>query len=241
MTGASSGMGAATAELLAAQGVKVALLARRAHELDALAEKITTAGGTALSVPLDLTDVAAVHAAAAQVRTRLGRPSIVFNNAGIMLPSSVEGLHDQRWRRQIDLNVTAAVTTAAAFVTDLVAAAAEGGPADLITTSSVAAKRIVPSFAVYSATKAFLTHFTHQLRAELGPRNVRVSVIEPGIVSTELWSTGADRTTQEWYAKASEHIEPLRPADIAEIVVYTVGLPKHVNLQQIAVMPTRQA
>ncbi|MET8944931.1 SDR family oxidoreductase [Streptomyces sp. NPDC004542] len=240
VTGASGGLGAHTAEVLASRGAKVALLARSTDKLEDLAKRITADGGTALAVTCDVTDPEAVARAAAQVRAELGRPDLVFNNAGIMLPAPVTEHRTDQWQQQVDLNVTAALTTLDVFVDDLVAAAAAGGPADLINTSSIAAQYLFPTFAVYGATKAFVSHLTRHLRTELGPKDVRVSALEPGIVGTDLWDKVTDQGAKDWYAGAQGDIEFLRPQDIAEIVAFTAALPRHVNLQQVTVMPTRQ-
>ncbi|MBU2662792.1 SDR family oxidoreductase [Actinoplanes bogorensis] len=241
ITGASSGIGAATARLLAARGAKVALLARRKDRLDELVAQITTAGGTALGLPVDVTDADALGSAVAQVSTAFGPVDLVVNNAGIMLPAPVEELRADQWQHQIDLNITAAMHTIGAVVPQLVAVAGEGRPADLINTSSIAAQNIFPNFAVYSATKAYITHLSRHLRAELGPKDVRVSAVEPGIVGTELQGHVTDPGALAWLAGARETVDWLTPEDVAEVIAFTAGLPRHVNLQQVTVMPTRQA
>jgi NADP-dependent 3-hydroxy acid dehydrogenase YdfG len=240
VTRASGGMGAATAELLAERGAKVALLARCAIRLQPLVERITANGGTALPITVDLGDAASVAAAAAEVRDRLGRVSIVSNNAGVMLPASMEEQRTEEWRRQIDVNIGATLATIDAFIDDLVSSAAEGGPADLVNTSSIAAKYLFPTFAVYSATQAFISHLTQHLRTELGPKNVRISVVEPGLVATEPDTQVEDEGGRRWLT-GKDRIEWLRPADIAEIIAFTVALPRRVNLQQVTVMPTWQS
>jgi NADP-dependent 3-hydroxy acid dehydrogenase YdfG len=220
--------------------VKVALLARRKDRLEALAAEIALAGGTALAIAVDVTDATALKVAAGQVEQQLGRADIVFNNAGIMLPAAIDEHRSDQWQHQIDLNISAAMHTIDAFHDQLVASAAAGRPADLINTSSVAAQNIFPNFAVYSATKAFITHLSRHLRTELGPKNVRVSAIEPGIVTTELQSHVTDAGVNEWLAGVARSITLLTPEDIAEIVSFLVALPAHVNLQQVTVMPTQE-
>ncbi|WP_433075378.1 SDR family oxidoreductase [Dactylosporangium sp. CA-052675] len=135
VTGASSGIGAATATVLAGRGARVALLARRQDRLDELAGEITQAGGTALGVPVDVTDADALAAAADRAAAVLGPADLVVNNAGVMLPAPVEQLRTDQWQRQIDLNVTAAMHTIGAVVPQLVSAAAEGRRADLVNTA----------------------------------------------------------------------------------------------------------
>ncbi|MQB07294.1 SDR family NAD(P)-dependent oxidoreductase [Agrobacterium tumefaciens] len=240
ITGASSGIGEATARLLAERGAKVAVLARRADRLDALVGDIAKAGGTALAVPVDVTNQASVDAAAARVISDLGRPDLVFNNAGVMLPGPIEEKKLDETQHQIDLNISGLMRVIYAFVPSLVEAAAAGGKADLINTSSIAGQYIYPNFAVYSATKAYVSHLSRHLRVELGTKDVRVNILEPGIVATELQGHVTDKGALDWLAGAKETIEFLQPQDIAEIVAFTASLPRHVNLQQVTVLPTRQ-
>ena len=240
ITGASSGIGEATARQLASRGASVALIARRADKLEQIDADITAAGGTALVIVADVTDAAAITAAAATVKEKLGTTSILFNNAGIMLPAPMQEHRADQWTTQIDLNVTALVTTIGAFVDQLVEAAADGSPSDLINTSSIAGQNLFPNFAVYSGTKAFVTHMSTTLRVELGAKGVRVQSIAPGLVKTELASHVTDTGTADWIEGADASITLLDPEDIAEIVTFTVSLPAHVNLQHIAVLPTGQ-
>ncbi len=240
VTGASSGIGEATAELLAARGAKVGLIARRQDRLEALASRIARAGGIALAAPVDTTDQASVDASAALFAEKLGVVDLVFNNAGVMLPGPIEERKLADWQRMIDLNITGLMRVIYAFVPSLLKAAAAGNRSDLINTSSIAGQYLYPTFAVYAATKAYVSHLSRHLRLELGPKNVRVSMLEPGIVATELQSHVTDQGALDWLAGAKETIDWLQPADIAEVVAFTAALPAHANLQQITVMPTRQ-
>jgi NADP-dependent 3-hydroxy acid dehydrogenase YdfG len=122
-----------------------------------------------------------------------------------------------------------------------VASAAERGVADLINTSSIAAQNIFPGFAVYCGTKAYVTHLSRQLRAELGAKNVRVAALEPGIVGTELQSHVTDAGALDWLEGARKSMEFLTPSDIAQTVGFLASLPPRVNLQQVTIMPTGQA
>jgi NADP-dependent 3-hydroxy acid dehydrogenase YdfG len=240
VTGASSGIGAASAERLAELGARVAVLARRAERLDDLVARIGKNGGQALALSADVTDGTAVRAAADRVAAELGGADLLFNNAGVMLPAPIEELAADQWQHQIDLNITGLMNVIGAFVPQLVEAAAERGVADLINTSSIAAQNIFPNFAVYSATKAYVTHLSRHLRAELGPKNVRVSAIEPGIVGTELQSHVTDEGALAWLAGSKEEMEWLTPEDVAQTVGFVAGLPPRVNLQQVTIMPTGQ-
>lgn len=238
ITGASSGIGEATAKTLAARGAKVALLARRADRLDALVAAVRAAGGEAEAWAIDVTDRAAVERTAAAIAARFGRVDLVVNNAGVMLPNPIEQTRSDQWQQQIDLNVTGLMNVIGAFTAPLLEAGAAGGAADLVNISSIGARNIFPAFAVYCATKAYVSHLSVHLRAELGAKGVRVSAIEPGLVSTELKDHVDYQGARDWLAGATTW---LAPADVAETIAFTVGLPRHVNLQTVTIMPTGQA
>ena len=240
ITGASSGLGEAAASELAALGATVVALARRADRLTDLVARIEKDGGTAVAITADVTDPAALRAAADRVQADFGGADLVFNNAGVMLPAPIEQLAVGQWQHQIDLNITGVMNVIAAFTPQLIAAAAAKGVADLINTSSIAAQNIFPGFAVYCGTKAYVTHMSKQLRAELGPKNVRVSAIEPGIVGTELQSHVTDPGAQQWLEGAAQQMEFLAPEDVARTIGFLAALPPRVNLQQVTIMPTGQ-
>jgi len=240
ITGASSGMGRATALQLAACGARVALLARRAPALEDLAAKIRSEGGFALPLAADVTSAESMQAAAAAVAREFGGADLVFNNAGLMLPGAIEAQPFSEWQQQIDLNITGAMRVIHAFLPQLEAAAAQGKVVDLVNTSSIAGQNIYSYFAVYAATKAYVSHLTRQLRMELGPRNIRVSAIEPGITDTELQGHFTFQGATDWIANARQSIDFLQPDDIARVVAFLAEQPKHVNLQQVVVMPTRE-
>jgi NADP-dependent 3-hydroxy acid dehydrogenase YdfG len=240
ITGASSGIGEATARTLAAKGAKVALLARRGDRLASIAEEITADGGTAVAYPVDVTDAHAVKGVAQTIQDELGTVSILFNNAGIMLPAPIEELHEDQWSHQVDLNISALNTVIGAFLSQLVDSARSAGVADLVNTASIAGKNLFPTFAVYSASKAYVIHLSNHLRTELGPQDIRVSAIEPGIVGTELQSHVTDQGATDWLEGSKDTLEWLTAQDVADVVAFTVSLPRRVNLQEIAIMPTRQ-
>ncbi|GAA3507534.1 NADP-dependent 3-hydroxy acid dehydrogenase YdfG [Streptosporangium album] len=241
ISGASSGMGAATASRLAELGAKVAVLARRKDKLEALVERIHAAGGTAMAVPVDVTGRDAVHAAAQQIAERFGQADLVFNNAGVQLVSPITDLRQDDWQRQIDLNITGVMNVIGAFVPHLTAAAEAGKSADLITTSSIAATRILEKFSVYSGTKAYISHLTRLLRVELGRKNIRVATIEPGMVDTELPDHVTDPDASKLMADLIDQIDVLQSADVAETVAFMAAVPRHVNLTEITILPTAQA
>ena len=158
VTGASSGIGEASAEKLASLGARVVVLARRAERLAELVGRIEENGGAVSAIAVDVTDAAAVQAAAERVEAEFGGADLLLNNAGVMLPAPIEELATGQWKQQIDLNITGLMNAIGAFTPQLVKAAAERGVADLINTSSIAAQNIFPNFAVYSGTKAYVSH-----------------------------------------------------------------------------------
>ena len=240
ITGASSGIGEATAKALAARGASVALLARRRDRLEALNSEIQKAGGQSAVWQIDVTDRKAVERAAAEVVGKFGRVDIVVNNAGVMLPNPIEDKRVEQWQRQIDLNVSGVMNVIGAFTDALIKTGAGAGPADLVNISSVAARNIFPAFAVYSGTKAFVSHLSIHLRAELGSKGVRVTSVEPGIVGTELKDHVDFQGALDWIEGAKSQMEWLKPEDVAEAIAFTVSQPKRVNLQTITIMPTGQ-
>jgi NADP-dependent 3-hydroxy acid dehydrogenase YdfG len=241
VTGASSGIGEASAEKLAALGAHVVVLARRAERLTDLVARIEKNGGSATAIAVDVTDKAALQGAADRIEAELGGADLLLNNAGIMLPAPIEELATDQWQQQIDLNITGLMNAIGAFTPQLVKAGEERGVADLINTSSIAAQNIFPTFAVYSGTKAYVTHLSRHLRTELGPKNVRVSAIEPGIVGTELQSHVTDQGALDWLEGSKETMEWLTSEDVAETIGFLAALPPRVNLQQVTIMPTAQA
>ncbi|MFE3199937.1 SDR family oxidoreductase [Embleya sp. NPDC059237] len=243
VTGAASGIGAETARQLAANGARVALLARREDRLKDLAAEIEAGGGTALAVVVDVTDQDSVDAGAARIRAELGRVDLVVNAAGVMLPNPLDDGRIDEWTRMIDTNVTGALRIIRAFTADLVAAAAEDGTADLVDVSSIGAHVTFPNYAVYGATKAALTHLSASLRSELGPRDVRVTNIEPGLTDTELGSHIDNAALGEagQLGAMFDTIGALSPADVADLIVYTTTRPRHINLRQLIILPTHQA
>ncbi|WP_326661477.1 SDR family oxidoreductase [Streptomyces sp. NBC_00385] len=241
ITGAASGMGNATARLLAAQGVRVALLARREDRLTELAGKITADGGQALVVVTDVTDQASVDAAAERVRTEFGPVDLVVNAAGVMLPNPVEAGRADEWQRMLDTNVTGVLRIIRAFTADLVAAAAGGRTADLVNISSIGAHVTFPNYAVYGATKAALTYLSASLRTELGPRDVRVTNIEPGLTDSELAGHVDNAELSGQLDGMFDALGGLSGDEIADLIAYTTSRARHINLRQVVVLPTRQA
>ncbi|MFH9064662.1 SDR family oxidoreductase [Streptomyces coeruleorubidus] len=239
VTGAASGIGEAVAVLLAAQGARVALLARREERLAALAGKIRADGGQALAVVADVTDEASVAGAADRIHAEYGPVDLVVNSAGVMLPHPVDARRADEWQRMLDTNVAGVLRVTGAFTGDLVGAAADG-PADIVNISSIAAHASFPNYAVYGATKAAVTHLSQALRSEFGPRDVRVTNIEPGIVESELRTHIEDAELARQVAGIVDEVGALSAEEIADLVAYVTSRPRRVNLRQIVALPTRQ-
>ena len=233
ITGASSGIGAATARALAENGAKVALLARRRERLDALAEEL---GDGALALTADVGRDGGLAEAAEAVAAQLGRADLVVANAGIMQPAAV----DADWRPQLDVNVSGVLATVQAFLPALLAAAEDGGAADIVTTSSIAARQRFPGYAVYGATKAAVTALAEGIRVDLGQRGIRVTNIEPGLVTTELQGNVADpeqhAALEQWLADTP----PIDARHVGELIAFLASRPKEVNVSQLTIQPTYQ-
>ncbi|WP_369247285.1 SDR family NAD(P)-dependent oxidoreductase [Streptomyces sp. R41] len=242
VTGASSGIGHATALELAREGAAVALVGRREDRLTDLAAEITGAGGKTLVVPADITTAQAAAEAVERTVEGLGRLDTLVNNAGLMLlgPAPSADLND--WRRMIDINLMGLMYTAHAAVPHLVKAAAEEPRqvADIVNIGSLAGRNAYAMSAVYSATKFGVGAFSEALRQELARQHVRVSVIEPGSVDTELRTHNPD-VIQQHIVAALGDIERLQSQDIADTVGYIVTRPRHVAVAELLVRPTEQA
>jgi NADP-dependent 3-hydroxy acid dehydrogenase YdfG len=196
VTGASSGIGAATGRRLAQDGASVALVARRRDRLEALAADIENAGGTALAVEAGITDRAQAEAAVQQAAERFGRLDTLVNNAGLMLLGPIAGADPQEWDRMIAINVKGLLYTTRAALPHLLQAA-QGDPrrvADIVNISSIAGRVAWSSYGVYSFTKFGVNGFTESLRQEVTQRHVRVGVVEPGGVATEWARTISPRS-----------------------------------------------
>ncbi|MEU4315916.1 SDR family oxidoreductase [Nocardia sp. NPDC024068] len=237
ITGASSGIGAATARRLAADGAKVALLGRRKERIEELAAEI---GAGAVAVVADVTDRDSVRDAAATVRAALGPVDLVVANAGVMLGAAFETAEVGEWEQMVGTNITGLLHTARAFIDDLLAAADDGGKADLVLVGSVGGHGIFPEYAVYSATKAAVAHLTRNLRAEFGPRGVRVKNIEPGFVGTELGAGMSDTKQLAQLAEWRTGFTILEPGDIADAVAFATSVPARLNVAELILVPTPQ-
>jgi NADP-dependent 3-hydroxy acid dehydrogenase YdfG len=240
VTGASGGIGAAIARLLAAQGAKVALLARREDRLNEVAQQIKAAGGEALPLVTDVTDPESLSAAAERVRQTFGPADLLVNSAGMLVVEMAEGGDLGRWEKLIDLNVNGVIRTIDAFLPDLLLAGAAGKSSDLITVSSISADVVNPLMAAYGASKAATSHLSANLRAELGPKGVRVTAVEPAVVETDLLKQAGNPMYDQYMTQLFSSIKVLQAEDIADIVAFAAAQPQHVNLSRITVYSTRQ-
>ncbi|KPI04531.1 3-oxoacyl-(acyl-carrier-protein) reductase [Actinobacteria bacterium OK006] len=243
VTGASSGIGAATARRLAEDGASVALVARRKDRLDGVAAKIEKAGGTALVVEADITDRTQAEAAVQQAVEHFGRLDTLVNNAGLMLLGPVVGADVDEWERMLAVNVQGLLHTTHAALPHLLKAA-ETGPrkvADIVNISSIAGRVAWNGYGVYNLTKFGVNGFTESLRQEVTQRHVRVGVLEPGGVDTELGSHNNPEIQGAMIAPFYETTEVLTPDDIADGVAYMVTRPRHASIGELWIMPTDQA
>jgi NADP-dependent 3-hydroxy acid dehydrogenase YdfG len=239
VTGASSGIGAATATALAAQGAAVALAARRRDRLDSLAAAIRDQGGTALVLEADVTDEQQATGAVERTVAELGRLDTLINNAGVMLLGPVVGAPLSEWQRMVELNVLGLLYCAHAALPHLISAA-EGGPrqvADIVNISSVAGRAARTGNGVYALTKFGVGAFSESLRQEITKRYVRVSLVEPGATATELASHNRPEVLE---AIRSQFGQRMEAEDIADAITYIVTRPRHVAINEMLIRPTEQ-
>ncbi len=240
VTGASSGIGAATALALADEGAAVALVARRLDKLEALAENIR-GGGPALVIEADVTDPDQARGAVERAVQELGRLDTLVNNAGVMLLGPILGAPIEEWQRMVNLNVLGLLYCTHAALPHLLAAAEEGprSVADVVNVSSTAGRNARLNSGVYNATKFGVGAFSESLRQEVTTRHVRVTIIEPGATATELAFQNRPEILEEM-AKTFGGIEVMQAEDIANSIRYAVTQPRHVSVNEILIRPTEQ-
>ncbi|MEU4738914.1 SDR family NAD(P)-dependent oxidoreductase [Actinosynnema sp. NPDC023658] len=235
VTGASSGIGEATAVALAREGFAVVIAARRVERLKALEERLVGNGARVLSVELDVTDEAACRAAVARTVESFGRLDVLVNNAGVMLLGPVEGADTTDWTRMVSTNLLGVLFLTHAALPHLLAA--KGA---VVQVSSTAGRVVRAGTAVYNATKFGLNAFSESLRQEVTQRGVRVVVVEPGIVETELRDHITHQASKDGITELAGSMRQLQPRDVANAVVYAVTQPAHVAVNEILVRPTDQ-
>jgi NADP-dependent 3-hydroxy acid dehydrogenase YdfG len=236
VTGASSGIGEATALTCARAGAAVALAARRADRIQALAERIAGEGGRAIAVPADVGDEDQAHAFVDRAHSELGRLDVLVNNAGVMLLGAIENAPTEEWRQMIHVNVLGVLYCTHAALPLM----RQQGSGHIINISSVAGRVARAGSAVYNLTKWGVGAFSEALRQEAVEMGVRVTLVEPGAVATEL--AGHNRPeVLEQIAKRFGGFTLLSAEDIAGAILYAIGQPQHVSVNELLIRPTGQA
>jgi NADP-dependent 3-hydroxy acid dehydrogenase YdfG len=236
VTGASSGIGEATVRALVAEGAAVVAGARRKERLEELVEEVTQVGGKMVGVECDITDEKQAQDLVRRVVEEFGRIDVLVNNAGIMLLSKIErGLSDE-WRRMFDVNVMGLLYATHAAIRYM----KEQGSGHIVNISSVAGRRVRPTTGVYSGTKFAVNAISEALRQELLEDSIRVTVIEPGVVETELQSHMTDEEARESLDAMRERLDALQAEDIANAIAYAVTQPERVSVNEILIRPTQQ-
>ncbi|MGH6815779.1 MAG: SDR family oxidoreductase [Hyphomicrobiaceae bacterium] len=235
ITGASSGLGEATARLLSAQGASVVLGARRANRIQSLADELTRSGGKALAVTTDVTDCDQVKRLVDSAVQASGRIDVMINNAGLMPQAPLERLKIDDWNRMIDVNIKGVLYGIAAALPHM----KQQKSGHFINVSSVAGHKVGPGFAVYAATKHAVRALSEGLRQEVKPYNIRTTVISPGAVATELPNSVTDPDAAERLHKF--YAEVAIPAEsFARAVAFAMSQPEDVDVNEILLRPTRQ-
>jgi NADP-dependent 3-hydroxy acid dehydrogenase YdfG len=235
VTGASSGIGQATALACARAGAAVALAARRADRIDELAGQIADDGGRAISVPTDVGDEGQARRFVERAHAELGRLDVLVNNAGVMLLGPIEDAPTDEWREMVHANIFGVLYCTHAALPLMHAQ----GSGHIVNVSSVAGRFARAGSGVYNLTKFGVGAFSEALRQEVAPSGLRVTLIEPGAVSTEL--AGHNRPeVLEQISKAFTGVERLSAEDIADAILYTISRPQNVSVNEVLIRPTGQ-
>jgi clavulanate-9-aldehyde reducatase len=237
ITGASSGIGEATALACVKAGAKVALGARRRDRIDELAQRIRSDGGEAVAIETDVTDEASARAFVEGAREQLGGLHGLVNNAGVMLLGPVEGADTDQWRTMVQVNCLGLLYCTHAALPIM----REEGAGHIVNVSSVAGRVASLGSAVYNLTKWGVVGFSEGLRQEALHANVRITIIEPGFVETELQGHNeGSPIVMEAMGKMREQIDPLQAPDIADAIVFALTRPQHVAINEVLIRPTKQ-
>jgi NADP-dependent 3-hydroxy acid dehydrogenase YdfG len=238
ITGASSGIGEATALACAKAGAKVALAARRADRIEELAGRIRADGGEAVAIETDVADEAGARAFVEGAREQLGGLHGLINNAGVMLLGPVEGADTEQWRRMIDVNCLGLLYCTHAALPLM----REQGAGHIVNVSSVAGRVAALGSAVYNMTKWGVVGFSEGLRQEALHANIRVTIIEPGYVETELQGHNeGNPIVMEAMEKTRQQLDPLQADDIADAILHALTRPQHVSINEVLIRPTKQS
>ncbi|MBA2553313.1 MAG: SDR family NAD(P)-dependent oxidoreductase [Geodermatophilaceae bacterium] len=235
VTGASSGIGEATAIALAAEGAAVAIAARRTDRLEALRAKLDEQGTSVVVLELDVTDEQACRSAVQSTVDELGGLDLLVNNAGVMLLGAIEGADTTDWTRMIETNVLGLMFMTHASLPHLLERSGH-----VIQVSSTAGRVAAKGAGVYNASKFAVNAFSESLRQEVTQRGVRVTLIEPGVVETELRDHITDQAAKESISARAADMRQLQSGDIAAAIVYAATQPDHVAVNEILVRPTDQ-
>jgi NADP-dependent 3-hydroxy acid dehydrogenase YdfG len=237
VTGASSGIGEATSKALAREGYAVALAARRADRIDQLAEEVSSSGGKALAIPTDVSDPDSAAALISRAKDELGSVDVLVNNAGVMLLGPLLGADLEHWQRMVNVNLLGLI-----YCThNALPIMQEQGHGHVVNVSSVAGRIARLGSGVYNATKWGVGAFSESLRQEALNYGVRVTIVEPGYVDTELQGHNEHPMVVERMEKDKEQIgKVLEADDIANAIVYAVQQPEHVSINEVLIRPTKQ-
>lgn len=236
VTGASSGIGHATAIALSGAGARVAVGARRTDKLESLRQEIEKAGGEVIIQKLDVTKKAECDAFVEAAVSRWGSVDILVNNAGLMPLSFFKRLKVSEWDQMIDVNIRGVIYCTAAAIPHML----DKKSGHIVNMSSVAGRVVFPAGAVYCATKYAVTAFSEGLRQEFSQRsNIRVTCIEPGVVDTELNNTITDESLAK-FVESTKQMAALKAEDIAKTILFAVESPPHMNVNEIMIRPTVQ-
>lgn len=237
VTGASSGIGAATAKRLAAEGVIVGLAARRKDRIEALAAEIEAAGGRALALQADVTDLGSCETAARALINQFGRLDVLVNNAGLMPLSDVDSLKTDEWKRMVDVNVSGVLNATASVLPQMIAQHS----GHIFNMSSIAGRKVFTGLTVYCATKAAVAAFSDGLRMEVGPKhNIRVTCIQPGAVKSELYDHISDANYRRQMDDLASKMTFLEGEDIADTILFALRSPARMDVAELFVLPTEQ-
>jgi len=236
VTGASSGIGHATALALSRAGARIAAGARRTDRLESLKQEIEKAGGEVMIQKLDVTKKAECDSFVASAINKWGSADILVNNAGLMPLSFFKNLKVSEWDQMIDVNIKGVLYCTAATIPHMLAKKS----GHIVNISSVAGRVVFPAGVVYCATKHAITAFSEGLRQEFSPRSgIRVTCIEPGVVATELTNTITDAALTK-FVESTKQMEALQSEDIANAILFAVESPAHMNVNEILIRPTTQ-
>lgn len=237
ITGASSGIGAATARKLAAEGVIVGLAARRTDRLETLVAEITAAGGNAVALETDVTDPASCKATADALIAQFGQIDVWVNNAGLMPISDIDSLKVDEWQRMVDVNISGVLNATVAVLPQMIAQHS----GHIFNMSSIAGRKVFTGLTVYCATKAAVAAFSDGLRREIGPKhNIRVTCIQPGAVKSELYDQISDANYRKQMDDLAASMTFLESTDIADTILFALNSPARMDVAELFVLPTEQ-